>query len=101
MSGRMKKHHTKNDPAIYSLSNEEDSVSLDAFLKKNRCDLPNWAILLSGLRNREGWTQKELGEMVNVAQYHISRMERGVRPIGKNVAQRLAKVFKTDYRLFL
>jgi len=101
MSGHMKKHHTKKDTGIYSLSREEDSISLDAFLKKNRGSLPKWAILLCGLRNREGWTQAELGEKINVAQYHISRMERGVRPIGKNIAQRLAKVFKTDYRLFL
>jgi plasmid maintenance system antidote protein VapI len=32
---------------------------------------------------------------------HISEMERGKRPIGKDMAKRLAKVFKVNYKVFL
>ncbi len=62
---------------------------------------PQGAVLLRGLRNREGITQAELGKLLNVEQTNISKMERGLRPIGKSLAMRIAKVFKTDYRLFL
>ncbi|CCB90844.1 Helix-turn-helix motif [Waddlia chondrophila 2032/99] len=60
-----------------------------------------WAISLSGLRYREDLTQKQLGEVIGVKRINISLMERGLRPIGKNIAQRLAKFFNVDYRIFL
>lgn len=59
------------------------------------------AVMLRGLRNREGITQAELGNLLGVEQTNISKMESGKRPIGKTIAMRLAKLFKTDYRLFL
>jgi DNA-binding XRE family transcriptional regulator len=59
------------------------------------------AVMLRGLRNREGITQAELGKLLDVEQTNISQMERGKRQIGKQIATRLAKVFDTDYRLFL
>lgn len=46
-------------------------------------------------------TQAELSEAVGIQQNHISEMECGKRPIGKDVAKRLAAFFKTDYRIFL
>lgn len=96
----MKKHHTKN-VTTYHFLNEEKAISADDFFKKSYGDFPKWAVLLSGLRNKEGLTQKEFGKMIDVAQYHISRMERGLRPIGKKIAKRIEEVFKVDYRLFL
>jgi transcriptional regulator with XRE-family HTH domain len=78
-----------------------DKLLLADYYKQSYADFPKWAVLLSGLRNREGLTQSELGEMIGVAQYHISRMEHGKRTIGKVIAKKLADLFKIDYRMFL
>ena len=56
---------------------------------------------LRGFRLREGWTQIQLAEMIDVNQSNLSKMEHGKRPIGKQIAKRLATIFKTDYRIFL
>ncbi len=61
----------------------------------------NGSVALRGARKREGLTQKELAHLVSVSQTHISEMEHGKRPIGKDMARRLAKVLKADYRVFL
>jgi DNA-binding XRE family transcriptional regulator len=59
------------------------------------------AIALQGFRHREGMTQAHLGKLIGVHQANISLMEKGKRAIGKNLAKRLAEIFKTDYRVFL
>jgi transcriptional regulator with XRE-family HTH domain len=46
-------------------------------------------------------TQAELAAEVGVKPTHISEMERGKRPIGKDMAQCLAKVLKVNYKVFL
>jgi plasmid maintenance system antidote protein VapI len=56
---------------------------------------------LRGARTREGLTQAQLAERVGVKIHHISEMENGKRPIGKDMAKRLAKVFKVSYKVFL
>jgi DNA-binding XRE family transcriptional regulator len=56
---------------------------------------------LRGFRLREGWTQTELAEKIDVNQANLSKMEHGKRPIGKIMAKKLAALFKTDYRIFL
>ena len=61
----------------------------------------NGSVALRGARKREGLTQKELAALLGVSQTHISEMEHGKRPIGKDMAKRLAKVLKADYRVFL
>jgi ribosome-binding protein aMBF1 (putative translation factor) len=61
----------------------------------------NGSVALRGARKREGLTQKELARLVEVSQTHISEMEHGKRPIGKDMAKRLAKILKADYRIFL
>jgi DNA-binding XRE family transcriptional regulator len=102
MSVRTKRRHTKTRPKSKSRAPDmEKSISGKEYVKKACGDLPQWAVYLAGLRYRENLTQKELGEKIDVKQSNISLMERGLRPIGKNIAQRLAKVFNTDYRLFL
>jgi len=55
----------------------------------------------SGLRSREGLTQKQLAEMIGARPTHISEMENGKRPIGKGMAKRLAKALRTEYKIFL
>lgn len=58
-------------------------------------------LTIRGLRIRDGLTQKELTKKLNIYQTHISQIEHGRRIVGKNLAQKLAKIFRTDYRLFL
>src|SRR6476646_4740806 len=101
MRAHTKTLHTKNDLDFSEVEREEQAISIADYYKQSYGDFPRWAVLLSGLRNREGLTQAELGDMIGVAQYHISRMEHGRRPIGKTMAKKLASLFKTDYRIFL
>lgn len=56
---------------------------------------------LRGLRLREELTQKALAAQIGVKPSHISEMESGKRPIGKEMAKRLAEVLRTEYRVFL
>jgi len=58
-------------------------------------------LMLRGNRFKAEITQKELAETLGISQHHISEMENGKRPIGKEMAKRFADFFKTDYRLFL
>jgi DNA-binding XRE family transcriptional regulator len=93
--------HLTKDIELAELLREEKALSAKEHISNVYGDFPRWAVALAGLRYREGLTQKQLGKMIDVEQSNISLMERGLRPIGKNIAQRLAKVFKTDYRIFL
>ncbi len=56
---------------------------------------------IRGLRLREGLTQEQLAHLLGVKRTNLSDMENGKRPIGKNMARRLAQVLKTDYKVFL
>ena len=58
-------------------------------------------LMLRGSRLKAELTQKELADALGISQNHISEMENGKRSIGKVMALRLAKFFKTDYRKFL
>lgn len=57
--------------------------------------------ILRGLRTREDLTQKSLAEKTGLRPHHISEMENGKRPIGKEVARRLAKALNADFRILL
>jgi DNA-binding XRE family transcriptional regulator len=57
--------------------------------------------ILRGARYREALTQAQLAEKVKVKPSHISEMERGKRPIGKDMAKRLAEALNTSYKVFL
>jgi len=57
---------------------------------------------LRGARAREGLTQRELAARTGIPQRHISEMEGGKRPIGKERARKLAEALHvSDYRVFL
>jgi DNA-binding XRE family transcriptional regulator len=56
---------------------------------------------LAGARYREGLTQMKLAEMIGIPQRHISEMENGKRPIGKEMAKRLGKALNISYKVFL
>ena len=56
---------------------------------------------IRGFRFRDGLTQKDLACKLKIHQTHVSQIEHGKRVVGKNLAHKFAKVFDTDYRLFL
>jgi DNA-binding XRE family transcriptional regulator len=56
---------------------------------------------LAGARYREGLTQMKLAELVGIPQRHISEMENGKRPIGREMAKRLEKALGISYKVFL
>ena len=58
-------------------------------------------LMLRGSRYKAELTQKKVADALGISQNHISEMESGKRPIGKVMALRLAKLFKTDYKKFL
>jgi DNA-binding XRE family transcriptional regulator len=57
--------------------------------------------ILRGSRVKEELTQVQLSEMTGIPRRHISEMEHGKRPIGKETARKLAKALNCDYRVFL
>ena len=53
-------------------------------------------------RDNRGWTQAQLGEKLGgLPRQHISNMERGSRPISKNMAKRLALIFAVPPSKFI
>ena len=56
---------------------------------------------LRGARAKEGLTRKALAAGLGIPQANLSLMEHGKRPIGKEMAKRLASLLNVDYRLFL
>jgi DNA-binding XRE family transcriptional regulator len=62
-------------------------------------DLPG--VCLRGSRYKESLTQKQLADMTGIPQRHISMMENGKRPIGKEMAKRLGKALNIGYKVFL
>jgi DNA-binding XRE family transcriptional regulator len=98
----MRKHHTETTSHLEISREELDRpMSIEEFIRDSFGDLPQWAVMLRGLRNREGLTQAAIGNLLGIPQGNISQMERGKRPIGKQLAKKLAELFHTDYRLFL
>ncbi len=57
--------------------------------------------IIAGLRGREELTQLELARRMGISRSNLSAMENGKRPIGKEMAKRLAAALDTDYRIFL
>lgn len=80
---------------------ESDFIPWREVFKEEITKYGEQALALRGARFREGMTQMKLSELTGISQRHISEMENGKRSIGKVIAKRLAKVFQTDYRLFL
>lgn len=58
-------------------------------------------IALRGARTKEGLTQKQLSEMANIPQGHLSEMENGKRLIGVVIAKKLGKALNISYKVFL
>lgn len=71
----------------------------EAFPEYSDEDLPG--VCLRGSRYKEGLTQKQLADITGIPQRHISEMEHGKRPIGKEMAKRLGKALNISYKVFL
>src|ERR1039457_753151 len=81
------------------LSDMEDTIDYrEAFPEFSGKD-PQTAVKAS--RIREGLTQDLLSELAGIPPRHISDMENGRRPIGKENARKLAKALNAAYRMFL
>jgi ribosome-binding protein aMBF1 (putative translation factor) len=98
----MRKHHTEKEISIRSHDPSEKTMidwqsAFGDLIEK----FSEAGAALRGFRLREGWTQTQLAEKIDVNQANLSKMEHGTRPIGKQIAKRLASIFKTDYRIFL
>ncbi len=79
----------------------DDSVSSDEIFAELNKKYPKASNLLKGVRYREGSNQSEFAQRINVTQANLSKMENGKRPIGKEIAKRIAKIFGVNYRYFL
>lgn len=118
MLGATKKRHTKNyrevryigppekiDKIVHvakSLDLEDISDTIDwreLFPDYDNASSP--CIALRGSRKKENFTQKDLARLTGIPQGHISEMENGKRGVGREIAKKLGKSLKVDYRIFL
>jgi DNA-binding XRE family transcriptional regulator len=81
--------------------NNKDYVSIDNLFDNLTHETGEPGVLLKGLRYREGLSQIEFAKQLHISQTNLSAMENGRRTIGKELAKRIADVFKLDYRIFL
>jgi len=57
--------------------------------------------VLRGARGLRGLTQAHVAAAISVHAANISEMERGLRPIGKEMAKRLGQALNMPYKAFL
>ena len=120
MLALMKKPHTKItiDGRLYLIPKEnkkpvltllkalgaEDcgrNVDSSDVLKDIYKEIPKGAVLLRGARNKEGLSQNDLAKKTGIPSYNISKMENGQRTIGEDIAKKLGKSLKIDYRILM
>ena len=101
MSAHMKMHHIENVASHGHSNLKKKSVSWRETATNEIEKYTEIGIMVRGGRYKAGLTQKELAELVGIRPHHISEMEHGKRTIGKEMAKRLAAIFKVDYRVFL
>ena len=82
-------------------SDGEPLVSIEDVFPDMKDDRKRPAAILRGYRNRDEFSQIDLAKRLGITQADISNMERGRRSISKKMAEKLAKIFKTSYRVFL
>jgi DNA-binding XRE family transcriptional regulator len=116
MLGHTRKHHIKQVEARFAGTPERirrlrelakeagveditDTLSIEEVFPEVRTN--KGGVVLRGSRYKDGLTQEELSRMTGIPRPHISGMERGSRPIGKENARKLAVALHCDYRLFL
>lgn len=83
------------------LTEYTETVSLDEAFPEVLDPIMGPAHYLRGVRLRENLTQTQLAEKAGMKQSHISEMERGKRPIGKESAKKLAAILNANWRAML
>ncbi len=91
----------KDFVAAIEAGQEEGPISYEAFFAKHFPGKSEQEITLAGYRHRENLTQQQLAELTGINRRHISEMEHGKRPIGKENARKLAEALHCDYRSLL
>ena len=79
----------------------EETVSPDELFSDINEKYTKPGALLKGIRYREGLTQVQMAEKLNMTQSDVSQMENGTRRIGREVAKRIGELFCFNYRSFL
>lgn len=97
MRGHTRTRHTRRP----KISKKLENISWREAAKRELRKHSEGGQMLRASRFKDDITQKALAEAIGISQHHISEMENGKRPIGKDMAKRLAEFFKIDYRLFL
>ena len=85
---------------VLSIVQNEEALPYDYAFPHMKDAAKRAASVLRGFRHRDGLSQVELAKKISVTQGDLSKMEAGKRPIGRQIAERLAKIFKTDPRVF-
>ncbi|MGE3548991.1 MAG: helix-turn-helix domain-containing protein [Geobacter sp.] len=113
MQALTKKLHTENLVPLQLMVHPENVATITRYVQSlERSDSIPWrevaakrgsvsASVLRGARSKAEMTQTTLSELTGIPQRHISEMERGKRPIGKETSRKLAAALNTDYRVFL
>lgn len=82
-------------------SDKEPLISIEDVFPDMKDDRKRPAAVLRGFRSRDELSQSDLAKKLGITQSDISNMERGRRSISKKMSEKLAKIFKTSYRVFL
>lgn len=108
-----KKHHTEKLVPLHLMVRPENVTTITRYVDRlEKSDSIPWrevaakrgsipASVLRGARSKAEITQMRLSELTGIPQRHLSEMERGKRPIGRETAHKLAAALSTDYRVFL
>ena len=96
--------------ALLSLVKTIDKVNHPVFSKGIRWtdvyresfkNSPEWAVCLRAARSKNSLSQRELSEKSGIPITSISKYENGERKISVNQAKKLAKILKTNHKIFL
>ena len=101
MWARTKTHNIEESLSVRHSSSKDTKRGWKKNFEKDLEIHSEQGLYLKGLRLREGYTQAQLGGLIGVSPNNISAMERGRRHIGKDIAQRLSRLFKVKYQRFL
>jgi DNA-binding transcriptional regulator YiaG len=91
----LKKYEVRGKTTKFRVLNKSLNESIEpreAFAEINAKYSKSGA-LLKAVRLREGLNQESFARLIKVTQGDLSKMERGKRPIGKNLATRILKKF--------
>jgi len=89
------KHYLEKNGCEFVEDNQELADAKELFAKRTPANM------LIGARGKENVSQIQLSELTGIPRRHISDMENGRRPIGKQNAAKLGKALNIDYRMFL